>query len=598
MTDETTGGGAPAEARSEPNPAPNSQTLSEARDALSRICKLLGVTKAIVVDDAFSVEPSVDDFVTRVRGLHANDPGTVTSRAEFTGLDWSDGIESSRQDLERLWNERTVQQQAALFLSLGGTKLEPALSSLTDLFQGVPLERLSLKGWREMLARGGIAGVAAESLFLFDLDMSPEGGATDEGLRLISELLKDTQGVRYCGLLSHNVSIEKEFAYWEECCKTHGLADKRDKFAVVSKAHLPDDPGMFAQRLKRIAIAPACEELRRQVESVLDEAFREAKSAITELNLYDLEQIVFQSSHVEGVWEPDTMMRLLGLHVQRHARRLLKANTDAEQAAAKVREVIDIDFRPSDAPTPSARKLLFMENYEDGTFLADHRIPLDCGDIFRKLKCGKKSDAGDEFIVIAQSCDIMCRNEPGPRRHEVHLAPIVKRKRDKDRSRACVEPRYFELIAYRDDPTAAWCVDLGKAVAVPICALDLAVFNAEGNASIAVDDTCPTQVIPAWRRRHGELVKEAGTLLTRYDASTRSTSGESRELVEKALTQSVRGVLTGHIDVSRRSISYDVYRVARLKQPRASALLRAFAAYHARDGFDHDFSRTMPSSAK
>ena len=144
---------------------------------------------------------------------------------------------------------------------------------------------------------------------------------------------------------------------------------------VISKKHLPDAPVSFAQRLKRAAIAPLCDNLKDEVVKVLNTSLEEAKKEIDDLNIYDFEEIVFQSSHNEGVWEPDTVLRILALYTQRSARKLLKENKEIETVAARVRDVIELPYRPSDAPAPSSHDILRLERYEEKEFLDDHHIP-------------------------------------------------------------------------------------------------------------------------------------------------------------------------------------------------------------------------------
>src|SRR5205085_6235648 len=48
-------------------------------------------------------------------------------------------------------------------------------------------------------------------------------------------------------------------------------------------------------------------------------------------------------------------------------------------------------------------------------------------------------------------------------------------------------------------------------------------------------------------------------------------------------------LFTPTIDISRKTVSFNPKRVARLRQPRAAALLSRFANFMARQAFDHDF---------
>lgn len=128
-------------------------------------------------------------------------------------------------------------------------------------------------------------------------------------------------------------------------------------------------------------------------------------------------------------------------------------------------------------------------------------------------------------------------------------------------------------------------------------------------------------VVPAWRQRYEQVSNEIKCTVEQYKAalnyiasgseveSAASTisaindgekiipddGADARQLLCKALTSSVPGAVVGVIDLENKEISYNIERVSRLKLPYAAALLRAYAAYLATDGFDHDLTRTRQS---
>ena len=88
---------------------------------------------------------------------------------------------------------------------------------------------------------------------------------------------------------------------------------------------------------------------------------------------------------------------------------------------------------------------------------------------------------------------------------------------------------------------------------------------------------------------------EVSRLVKRYEGSVggipESGPGETTYLVAQAVAGAMPGLASPSIDVGSRSLTYNLRRVSRLKAPRAGAVLRAFAAYVSREGFDHDLTR-------
>jgi len=566
-----------------------SNVLAQARKDVGRLCELTGVNKVVIVDDELEAKPEFENLVGRYVKLRNESPETLAKIPQFESIDREGDLEDIRPDLQEVWDSFDEPKQDELLAELGWITGQKTFAALTDLLTNQQTIFLSLKQWRDRKEELTTPEALAESLYLFDLDMEKEGGAIDEGMRTIQSLLRGVTGQCLCGLLSHLVAEDNEYEDWQTFVQNYDLHDHKDRFAVISKKHLPASPMAFAQRLKRVAITSHCVEIREKVEGVLDDAFSEAKGKLASLNVYDFEEIVFQSSYAEGVWEPDTLLRVLSLHTQQAARNLLKSNRGVESLASKIRSVVDIGFRPDDAPVASSRKIMRLELYEDASFLSNHHIPLDLGDIFRR------TTGATEFVLLAQPCDIMCRNIGDDRAKEVLVAKIIEMPIGKMPS---PDPKaYWKLIEYSTDTNKVKYVDFRSVSAIPIMALDMTVFNNNGLSSFKVGSPCPASVIPSWQRLHQKINRQIGVWIRRFENSVsikpKDSIGESRKLVADALTGSVQDYTTGKFDLKNSKLTYDVKRVSRVKPPRAASLFRSYTAFLTRDGFDHELTRRM-----
>ena len=208
----------------------------------------------------------------------------------------------------------------------------------------------------------------------------------------------------------------------------------------------------------------------------------------------------------------------------------------------------------------------------------------------------------------------MCRNSDDfVRAQSVTIAPLIPNGGGE---------RLWEMEAYSTDKNHRMYVNFLDAISVPILALDLTVFSKNGKSVLLADSECPTGVVPAWSKRHKQVLDEVKSIVKQYKTALSQVSPrteaessasvasadtdadkvvpdndpDAEKLLCQALTKSVPGILVGAIDVETPGVSYNIERVSRLKPPYASVLLRAYATYLARDGFDHDLTRTNKST--
>src|SRR5207244_7515825 len=94
--------------------------------------------------------------------------------------------------------------------------------------------------------------------------------------------------------------------------------------------------------------------------------------------------------------------------------------------------------------------------------------------------------------------------------------------------------------------------------------------------------------IPAWKLHYEKLVKKCKKVIT--DADELTKRGMSIKPAAALVARCSNSPLfTPTIDIAQKTVSFNLKRSARLRQPRAAALLSRFANFMARQAFDHDF---------
>jgi hypothetical protein len=139
-----------------------------------------------------------------------------------------------------------------------------------------------------------------------------------------------------------------------------------------------------------------------------------------------------------------------------------------------------------------------------------------------------------------------------------------------------------------------------QAVQVPVYVLDLTTFTPDAVATFSIADVCPAGVVPAWQKRFEVLRAQVRAVLQRYDTLVKMAQKDNGPglpkdvdaIVQRSLTESVTGVVSGEMSLKRQSVAFDLKRVGRVRHPRAGGMLRDYAYYKARDAFDHDLTRS------
>ena len=568
-----------------------------AKEMLDELFALMKIRRVVVVDDEWASTPDVELVFAGIASFKAaNKEQSLRDVKHLQGLKLAEDQAAWDSDLRARWDTLSKGEKAEVCKQLGidvEDASKPSATALTQLLAGHELHILSLADWnlqrKDLLEQAR----AEPTLFLFDQDMEKSpGGTKDEGMRIIAALLKSTDhsNAQMCfALFSNLVNANVEYESHEQFVADYKLDDQKHRFVVISKQHLHTKPEALAFRLKRVAINPWCNELRDRLFEAIKDSYGEAKAKVDALSIYDFEQIVFQSSYQEGVWEPDTLIRIFELFHRVAARNRAKADATVAALATKVRRLIVFPYLPEDLPKGKAAELSRLEVYEDGSYLQAHHMPIDAGDIFQKVGGTK------QYILLEQPCDLMVRGESGNRKlAQAVLAEIIDQEKIKE-----VSPGFVELPFYLADAERRAVVKLTGAPTVPLVVLDLCVFQADGEAAMSMESKCPDDLIPAWQKRFDRVQAEVKKIIDQYRSMT-VAGGASRNLpsevdlsIQRFLTQSVSGVVAGKISFSPDRVSYNLKRVRRLKQPRSGSLLRDFSYYKSRDAFEHDLTRTL-----
>ena len=470
--------------------------------------------------------------------------------------------------------------------------------------------KFSWTEWREKQAQMVASRFDRKFTMLFiDQDFSKEAGDVRGGIKILRDLqdtIPATEATELrCALLTNTKNPGEEHGAWDAFATEEKL--DRSRFMLISKERLLDEQfGGFILMARLAILNPLCEILREQAAGVYEQALAGAKKQLDGVTIYDVEKIVFASSRKEGVWELDTLFRILGLFLRREARSLAAANNPLREMADSVRSLAGPSaFDPKQEQT-KATEIRRMELYEDGDYLNKHHTPIDLGDVFEVVKnAGKKDESKKRFMLVAQPCEMMVRVE----------APL-----DGKRRPTTIEAVLIEIISaepkgksYRLDyfePSGAHAyVVFGKARVANLNILDLCVFRKDGRAELSVADTPAAELIPSWRLRHIVLMKNlikcvdcVGRLLSTLKPLDPKEKDQRQKQNMNAATKAIERWSIDQefgpnplfppilfCEKNGARIKFLCQRIRRLNQPWSGALLTEYTQNWSRAAFEHDF---------
>ena len=460
----------------------------------------IGVMRVISVDDKNKAYPDIADVLGHLQSLAIEELEALL--VPFKGLFVRDP-EILVHNVRAFWTEqddeskRVFLEQIALESGPAGADVAAdtaAVDALPVLFQSWDFRPMGLQQWRASAEEIFKESESRKTMILFDEDLSDQGGSQIEGLTLIKETLAVTHEEQVmCCLLSHKYHMPTIHDEWRRVCDDNGFPDNR--VIIIPKELLIDNPCDFAALIKLASVSQYYTVLKSKIQEIFKESLQIATEKVSLLNIYDLDHIVFVSSNREGIWEPDTMLRLLGIFQHKETRTRAIRDTSIRSASENIRRISGVSTPMSTQPSSAILDILHLENYEDAGPLNELHRPTELGDIYER-------NGGRRYILIVPQCDLMVRTKSGHRGSDSDtvkegiLAEIAEK-----------EPRIglgWKLEYF--DPARRTFVGFKTAFSVKLLCLDLCVFNPDGSARFNLNDPVPNLLIPAWTEVPSNLV--------------------------------------------------------------------------------------------
>lgn len=580
-----------------------------AAQAIQSLIQYFQINQIIYVDDYFEERFEVEPVIGWLSDLHNDLLAQI--QEIFPDIPFGADRDIWTQAFRDNWKNLLPENQKEIALNIA-TILGKSLSQDNKVVNKLPgyfppefrIILISPTQWttqKELLL--GSASSQAKVLCFFDQDLSLASGFTSTGPRsgigLLQEVIqRGNHDAVICCLLTHTItSLDAEMTAWRDLSKSNNL--NLYDFLPLAKLRLSDDnsPVLFADGLKKAALNLRVENLKQVAVNIVKKGSKIALQELQNLDVYDFDQMILRSSHKDGVWEADTLMRVYQIF-QRDAfvRSMLGLGNSRKMAKniELIRKLNEVDLNGIfHYDYPQVKPLRRKELYEENSALL--HAPLETGDIFSSL------DEQKQFVLLGQPCDLLVRKE-GVRNNTNLAVPLVLIEKESitKKFKDSYWRTHAKLEYYYCDNQNTAIVSFAKSYHVDIDILDLAVIHPSGLCEIDIRKQKPRNLsyryTPGWVIRRGELIKRFSVLEKELKIIqkhlTEITDQDAQDKIWRAAIPklSITDLGLASFSYENGMLNFGLKRIGRIRKLGAERLLKIYTQYLSRDADEVDFA--------
>lgn len=588
-------------------------------ERLNKLFELLKIKNVYFIDDANCKDVDVEIFLGKIRFLHEQEePLEKLNTVSIEGVNYADpfdvvsatikekwpGInQEARLDLLQKINKASEDQQAMMDYEV--------TPKLKDYFNADKLIYVDPFEWEALIGNLPESLGDNEKVFLiFDQDLKNAGGkfVQTNGVDLIIQLkdsaLKDKA---ICALLTHEIALTDQELYYRQQVKDNNDAIDYADFFPLSKKRL-EEPEVFADGIKKTFINKHFEVIKEETIKVVKESYGKALDKIRKFDTYDFDDAIIKSSTKEGVWEIETLLRIMEI-IQKDELQLAMSETDYQVKVNKeIKQSIlfgEIEFQiPEDyKPYSDKAKIRHKEIYHSGDLINKLHKPIENGDVFELN--------GEKFILIAQPCDMMIRGKglkAGTRNAKyvtllkidtITLSEYIKNVKKPNSMQHYLANKHG-LLYFLDGSTDVGLVQFSEFITADVDILDLIVYSDTGSCTFNFAETGfnADQYNSAWELRFASIKGKIEAFKASIDLSMTNIREEveNREtyIADNFYPKLVVGSSSDKVynaTLGDNIFNFGIKRILGYKNYNAAFLLDRYSRYLSRTAELHDFAQ-------
>jgi hypothetical protein len=582
-----------------------------AKQAIQSLVEQFQVNRVVYIDDFFEEKFEVEPMIGWLSDLQ----GEKLIEVEKIFIDiplradrdiWAQALRAFWADLSSA-NQKEIMLNVATIIGKDLSQDNKVVGKLPGYFPGdIQIVLISPTQWmnqKDQLL--GSASAQAKTMCLFDQDLSWAKGFSSDGSKsgigLLQEIIhRDIQDSVICCLLTHTItSLESEMNAWRELAQSNGL--QLYNFLPLAKLRLADSesPVLFADGLKKAALNLHFEYIKQVAANIVRKGSQVAIHELQNLNVYDFDQMVLRSSHDDGVWEVETLMRIYQIFQRDSFVQLMLSSGNSRKMARNIeiaRRLNKVDLSGLlDYGYPQVRPTRRKEIYQDN--IAVIHAPLETGDIFVSL------DEKKLFVLLGQPCDLVIRKD-GARNNPNLAVPLVSIESESLAKIKKIPSTFWKTHARLDyyflDRQNIAIVSFAKSYHVNIDVLDLAVIHPSGLCEIDIRKQKRRKLsyrfTPGWVLRTGIIIET----FIRYEKELKVIKTYVENIVDKNIQRKIWEATMPKISITDLGLMSSPYnngvfnfglkRIGRIRQLGAERLLKLYTQYLSRDADEVDFA--------
>ena len=592
-----------------------SYTPENAKEHLRSLLTLMNIDKVYFVDDSHQQEHELEEFIVLIGEIFKKGIlYEIKEELTFIDLESHDDEDFLKDSIKNQWDSLTHSQKTKCFKviykkldSNEATNLNVS-PDLEKYFDNGVLELFSPTQW-ESFFNLLTPDFEKKILVLFDQDLSREEGkyTTLKGQDLILNIKKNNyRKFIYPALFTFTIdSLDKEIEERNNILQKFQIQGEdvtSEDFFVFTKDRL-NYPNLLADAVKKLFLSEYCERLKNQTTTLAEQAFKDTINALENLDTYSFEAAILKSSYKEGVWEIETLLRVINIYFEDFIKEqmiksnyLLNTNEDLIKAH-QVSNQVNITTANEVMTSPYLKpiQLRAKEIYEAGQIINNLHKPIENGDIF---ELSFDDNSKGLYLLVAQECDLMIRNVGKKEGNRTSNSGVLL-KIDIVTKDFKVKNDNHKLEYFGTSNCELAEIKFTESLNIDLSIFDLVVFNTNGTAKLDLSKKYNRKnyLSSSLKQRFSILYDKFKThnidtyqLLKKLGISSRSKNGK---LILNKVAQ--KAVIIGKQQVKNLStikcIEYQIKRVSRLRNPYARIVLEKYMRHLSRIAEQHDFAK-------
>lgn len=612
----------PQKKTSKPTQEEIAQYSVVAQNSLEELFKRTDIDEIYYIDDIFEIDDDLPKFSGKIKFLLAQGKKEELKK-KINEINFDVPDEALDEVIKEAWIKQKEKRHflsSVYGISEDDADLSNDLKALTKIEEFLPksikLNKLKPSEWKKLSGKI-IEGIPKDkkALFLFDniFTHSPSPFNISKGEDLITELLggkKDDKII--CGLITHTVLPENELLERKRICAEKNIGF--ENFFLISKKRT-GRALQFADGIKKALLNSHCEIIKQKTIEIIAKAQSKTLEHLQNIDAYAFDHIVIQSSFIEGIWEPETILRINDFLFRDYVKKEIIADPHyrnvVNEQLINARAIGRIAIGKNSYDDPHS--LRNQEIYEEGSLLNELNSPIENGDIFEVMGGNNKG----KYILIGQQCDLIIRNDEDKDKdgcRSSQFGALLKIESVTESSLSTNINRYYEKDPLRQHYFSAkynlpyfekgsegiknGIVDFDKIILIDLSVLDLAVFNSNGECKLDFNKPpeSTAQLQSSWRKRLERVFSHFDKLMNELETCKGPVDTLNPHLVKEKVWNSLMPSVS-FIDKIGAMPSYDqkvfdfgIKRIMRYREPGATLLLNRYMRYLSREAEAHDFA--------